>query len=49
LGKKKGLAEGEISQAHEPYEEQGAVHHLAAAVLCFPSSWLVSDKVGSPL
>jgi hypothetical protein len=30
-------------------EKQGAEHHLTAAVLCFPASWRLADKIGRPL
>ena len=30
-------------------EKRGAEHHLTAAVLCFPASWRLSDKIGRPL
>ncbi|WP_135506353.1 heme-dependent oxidative N-demethylase family protein [Roseovarius aestuariivivens] len=30
-------------------ERQGDVHVLTAAVLCFPASWRLSDKIGRPL
>ena len=30
-------------------EKRGAEHHLSAAVLCFPASWRLADKIGRPL
>lgn len=30
-------------------EKQGAEHHLRAAVLCFPASWMLSEKIARPL
>lgn len=30
-------------------EKQGGAHVLTAAVLCFPASWRLSDKIGRPL
>ena len=30
-------------------EKLGEEHHLTAAVLCFPASWRLSDKIGRPL
>lgn len=30
-------------------EKQGDAHVLSAAVLCFPASWRLSDKIGRPL
>ena len=30
-------------------EKRGAEHHMTAAVLCFPASWRLSDKIGRPL
>lgn len=31
------------------HEKRGEEHVLVAAVLCFPASWLLSEKVGRPL
>lgn len=30
-------------------QKQGVEHVLSAAVLCFPASWLLSEKIGRPL
>lgn len=30
-------------------EKRDAEHHMTAAVLCFPASWRLSDKIGRPL
>jgi hypothetical protein len=30
-------------------EKRGEEHHLTAAVLCFPASWRLSEKIGRPL
>ncbi len=30
-------------------EKRGPEHHLTAAVVCFPASWRLADKIGRPL